>query len=279
MKLVRFGPKGKEKPGLIDESGTLRSLADHIDDLTPDVIGSEVFAELAKIDVSSLEVVEGERLGVPVANVGKIVCIGLNYSDHAEEAGMEVPPEPVVFMKATSALSGPYDDVELPRGSVKTDWECELAIVIGKEAKYVEVEDAFDYVAGYTVLNDISEREYQIERSGQWVKGKSHDTFAPVGPWFVTKDEVDDPQALSMWLDVNDKRFQEGTTSTMVYGVAFLVSYLSKFMSLQPGDIISTGTPPGVGMGQKPQVFLKEGDVMTLGIQGLGSQKQTVVRA
>lgn len=279
MKLVRFGPKGKEKPGLVDESGMIRSLAGHIDDLTPDVIGSEVFADLAKIDVSSLEVVEDARLGAPIAHVGKVVCIGLNYSDHAEEAGMDVPPEPVVFMKATSALSGLYDDVELPRGSVKTDWECELAIVIGKEAKYVEVEDAFDYVAGYTVLNDISEREYQIERAGQWVKGKSHDTFAPVGPWLVTKDEVDDPQALSMWLDVNDKRFQEGTTSTMVYGVAFLISYLSKFMSLQPGDIISTGTPPGVGMGQKPQVFLKEGDVMSLGIQGLGSQMQKVVSA
>ncbi|NVK18311.1 MAG: fumarylacetoacetate hydrolase family protein [Methylocystaceae bacterium] len=277
MKLVRFGDKGSEKAGIIDDTGAIRSLEGHLDDITPQSLSDDVLDKLRTIDLESLDVVEGARIGTPISNIGKIVCIGLNYSDHAAEADMEVPPEPVIFMKATSAINGPDDDVILPRGSQKTDWECELAIVIGKEAKYVSEEDTFDYVAGYTILNDISERAFQIERAGQWVKGKSCDTFAPIGPWLVTRDEVLDPQNLSMWLDVNGKRFQEGTTETMVYGVRHLVSYLSQFMSLQPGDVISTGTPPGVGMGQNPAVYLKDGDVMSLGIQGLGVQTQKVI--
>lgn len=277
MKLVRYGEKGQEKAAIIDDSGAIRSLEGHLDDVTPDYLSDLQLDKLKSIDLESLDVVENVRLGCPVNNIGKVICIGLNYSDHAAEAGMDVPPEPVVFMKATSAINGPDDDVVLPRGSQKTDWECELAIVIGKEAKYVSQDEAFDYVAGYTILNDVSEREYQIERAGQWVKGKSCDTFAPIGPWLVTRDEIADPQNLSMWLEVNGKRFQEGTTETMVYGVRHLVSYLSHFMSLQPGDVISTGTPPGVGMGQKPPVYLKDGDVMSLGIQGLGVQTQKVI--
>ncbi|MDV7338681.1 fumarylacetoacetate hydrolase family protein [Terasakiella sp. A23] len=277
MKLVRFGDKGVEKPGIIDAVGNVRSLEGQVRDIDGATLSESALSKISSIELDSLPIVEGERLGVPIAGIGKIICIGLNYSDHAAEAGMEVPPEPVIFTKATSAINGPYDNVLLPRGSEKTDWECELAVVIGKEAKYVAEEDSFDYIAGYTILNDVSERAYQIERAGQWVKGKSCDTFAPIGPWLVTKDEVPDPQNLSMWLDVNGTRFQEGTTKTMVYGVRHLVSYLSQFMSLQPGDIISTGTPPGVGMGQKPPVYLKAGDEMTLGIQGLGVQKQRVI--
>ncbi len=278
MKLVRFGPKGEEKPGIVDAAGTVRSLEDHVYDIDGQVLSDTSLQELSNLDLTTLpEVGEGERLGPCVGNIGKILCIGLNYSDHAAEAGMEVPPEPVLFTKATSAINGPNDDVLLPRGSEKTDWECELAVVIGTEAKYVSEEEALDYVAGYCIVNDISERAYQIERAGQWVKGKSCDTFAPIGPWLVTKDEVPDPQNLSMWLEVNGVRYQEGSTKTMVYGVAHVVSYLSHFMSLQPGDVISTGTPPGVGMGMNPQIYLKAGDVMELGIQGLGVQKQKVV--
>lgn len=277
MKLVRFGQKGQEKPGILDEQGAVRSLEGYVDDIDGCCLAAGGLDRIAKIDVHDLPVIEGERLGPCVGHIGKVLCIGLNYSDHAAEAGMEVPAEPVLFTKATSAINGPNDDVVLPRGSVKTDWECELAVVIGKAAKYVEESEAMDYVAGYCILNDVTERAYQLESTGQWVKGKSCDTFAPLGPWLVTKDEVADPQNLNMWLEVNGQRFQEGTTETMVFGVAHLVSYLSRFMSLQPGDVISTGTPPGVGMGQTPPVYLKAGDEMTLGIQGLGVQRQKVV--
>ncbi|MEQ8287949.1 fumarylacetoacetate hydrolase family protein [Thalassospira sp.] len=279
MKLLRYGPLGKEKPGLLDANDTIRDLSGLINDLDPETISSETFAKIAAIDPESLPVVDGSpRIGACVGKPGKYICIGLNYSDHAAEAGMELPPEPIVFFKATSAVCGPNDTVEIPRGATKTDWEVELGIVIGKYAKYVDEADALDYVAGYCLTNDVSERAFQLEHSGQWVKGKSADTFGPTGPWLVTRDEIADPQNLSMWLDVNDKRYQDGSTKTMVYGVAFVVSYLSRFMSLQPGDIISTGTPPGVGMGQNPQVYLKPGDVMELGIEGLGRQRQEVVQ-
>eukprot|EP00003_Mantamonas_plastica_P014982 TRINITY_DN25674_c0_g1_i1.p1 TRINITY_DN25674_c0_g1~~TRINITY_DN25674_c0_g1_i1.p1 ORF type:complete len:282 (-),score=36.10 TRINITY_DN25674_c0_g1_i1:112-957(-) len=279
MKLLRYGPLGKEKPGLLDANDTIRDLSGLINDLDPETISSETFAKIAAIDPESLPVVDGTpRIGACVGKPGKYICIGLNYSDHAAEAGMELPPEPIVFFKATSAVCGPNDTVEIPRGATKTDWEVELGIVIGKHAKYVDEADALDYVAGYCLTNDVSERAFQLEHSGQWVKGKSADTFGPTGPWLVTRDEIADPQNLSMWLDVNDKRYQDGSTKTMVYGVAFVVSYLSRFMSLQPGDIISTGTPPGVGMGQNPQVYLKPGDVMELSIEGLGRQRQEVVQ-
>jgi len=278
MKLIRFGPRGQEKPGVIDLNGDIRSLEDHIYDIDGATLSVETLTELSQIDLSSLPKIDPEtRLGACVESVGKILCIGLNYLDHAIEAGMEVPSEPILFTKATSAINGPNDDVVLPRGSEKTDWECELGVVIGTHAKYVSEEDALDYVAGYCIVNDISERAFQIERVGQWVKGKSCDTFAPIGPWLVTKDEVADPQELKMFLDVNGKRFQDGSTKTMVFGVAHIVSYLSEFMSLHPGDVIITGTPPGVGIGQKPPVYLKAGDVMRLGIEGLGEQCQTVV--
>lgn len=279
MKLLRYGPLGQEKPGLLDADGTIRDLSAVIDDLDPGTISDATFACIAAIDPASLPAVSGNpRIGSCVGQPGKYICIGLNYSDHAAEAGMDLPPEPIVFFKATSAVCGPNDDIEIPRGSTKTDWEVELGVVIGKQAKYVDEADALDYVAGYCLTNDVSERAFQLEHSGQWVKGKSADTFGPTGPWLVTRDEVADPQNLSMWLDVNGKRYQDGSTKTMVYGVAFVVSYLSRFMSLQPGDIISTGTPPGVGMGQKPQVFLKPGDVMELGIEGLGTQHQKLVQ-
>ncbi|MFV1853301.1 MAG: fumarylacetoacetate hydrolase family protein [Thalassospira sp.] len=279
MKLLRYGPLGQEKPGLLDADGTIRDLSAVIDDLDPGTISDATFARIAAIDPASLPAVSGNpRIGSCVGRPGKYICIGLNYSDHAAEAGMDLPPEPIVFFKATSAVCGPNDDIEIPRGSTKTDWEVELGVVIGKHAKYVDEADALDYVAGYCLTNDVSERAFQLEHSGQWVKGKSADTFGPTGPWLVTRDEVADPQNLSMWLDVNGKRYQDGSTKTMVYGVAFVVSYLSRFMSLQPGDIISTGTPPGVGMGQKPQVFLKPGDVMELGIEGLGTQHQKLVQ-
>ncbi len=279
MKLLRFGDTGSEKPGLLDGDGNIRDLSAHIDDLAGENISPDALAKLGAIDVKSLPLVEGSpRLGPCVAGTGKLMCIGLNYSDHAAETGMEVPPEPILFMKASSAIVGPNDIVEIPRGSVATDWEVELGVIIGKTAKYVSEEDALDYVAGYCVCNDLSERDFQAKRSGQWTKGKSCDTFGPTGPYLVTKDEVPEPNNLAMWCDVNGHRYQDGSTKTMVYQVAFLVSYLSQLMSLHPGDIISTGTPPGVGMGQKPPVYLKPGDVMELGIEGLGSQRQDVVQ-
>tara|TARA_R110002126_G_C10490621_1_gene504059 strand:- start:2709 stop:3554 length:846 start_codon:yes stop_codon:yes gene_type:complete len=281
MKLLRFGKAGQEKPGILDSDGNMRDLSAHLADISGDALGDEALGQLAKIDLTTLPLVKGNpRLGPCVAGVGKFICIGLNYSDHAAESGMDVPPEPVVFFKATSAICGPNDDVEIPRNSTATDWEVELGVVIGKEAKYISEADALDHVAGYCVINDLSERDFQLKRSGQWVKGKSADTFGPIGPWLVTRDEVPDPQDLSMYLDVNGKRYQDGTTKTMVYGVAHVVAYLSQFMSLQPGDVISTGTPPGVGMGQKPDpIYLKAGDRMELGITGLGTQVQTTIKA
>ncbi|AKP89738.1 MULTISPECIES: fumarylacetoacetate hydrolase family protein [Achromobacter] len=277
MKLVRYGQPGQEKPGLIDAQGALRDLSGVVADIDTAAIAPAELARLAKLDPASLPRVDGAvRYGCPVNGVGKIVCVGLNYADHAAESGLPVPAEPVLFLKPSSSLSGPNDPVIIPRGSVKTDWEVELGVVIGKKASYVEESEAMDYVAGYTVVNDVSEREYQIERGGQWDKGKGCDTFAPVGPWLVTRDEVADPQNLDMWLEVNGHRFQNGSTRTMVFGVKTLVSYISRFMSLMPGDIISTGTPPGVGLGQKPPVYLKAGDEMRLGIAGLGEQRQAL---
>ncbi len=278
MKLLRYGPVGQEKPGLVDKDGKVRDLSAHVKDIAGDAISPDGLKKLAAIDPASLPVVNVDRYGPCVAGTGKFICIGLNYSDHAAETGATVPPEPIIFMKATSAIVGPNDNVEIPRGSLKTDWEVELGVVIGKHAKYVGEDEAMDHVAGYCLINDVSERAFQAERQGQWTKGKSADTFGPTGPWLVTKDEIEDPQNLKMWLDVNGHRYQNGTSATMVYGVKYLVSYLSQFMSLHPGDIISTGTPPGVGLGQKPNVFLKEGDVITLGIEGLGEQRQDVVQ-
>ena len=280
MKLLRYGPKGQEKPGIVDADGVVRDLSGLVYDIAGDVLTDQGLAGIAEADLSSLPAVEVDRYGPCVGGVGKFICIGLNYSDHAEESGLEVPPEPVIFAKATSAICGPNDAVEIPLGSKATDWEVELGVVIGKEAKYIDEADALDHVAGYCVINDISERDFQNKRAGQWTKGKSADTFGPIGPWLVTRDEVPGPQNLSMYLDVNGKRRQDGSTNTMVFGVAHLVSYLSQFMSLQPGDIISTGTPPGVGMGIKPEpVYLKVGDNMELGIEGLGVQHQNVMAA
>ena len=280
MKLLRYGPKGAEKPGILDADGRIRCLAAVLPDLDGAAITADGLAKLRTLDVGSLPLVDGNpRLGACVAKIGKFVCIGLNYADHAAELGLKVPPEPVIFMKVTSAVCGPNDDVEIPRGSEKTDWEVELGVVIGKPAKYVAEADAMEHVAGYCVVNDVSERAFQAERSGQWTKGKSHDTFGPIGPWLVTRDEVPDPQNLAMWLEVDGHRYQDGSTRTMVYKVPFLISYLSQFMSLQPGDVISTGTPPGVGMGQKPPVFLRPGQTMRLGIDGLGEQTQRTVQA
>jgi len=280
MKLLRYGPVGQEKPGLLDAQGRIRDLSAHVGDIAGDALLPEGLARIAALDLQGLPVVTGNpRLGACVAGTGKFICIGLNYSDHAAETGAQVPSEPIIFMKATSAIVGPNDVVEIPRKSVKTDWEVELGVVIGKTAKYVGEQDALQHVAGYCVINDLSEREFQLERQGQWTKGKSADTFGPTGPWLVTRDEIPDPQHLPMWLEVNGVRRQNGSTATMVFGVAKLVSYLSQFMSLRPGDIISTGTPPGVGLGLKPPVFLKPGDVMTLGIEGLGQQRQEVVAA
>ena len=276
MKLLRYGAPGAEKPAILDGDGAIRDLSGHVSDIGGKEIDPAALAVLAKLDPTTLPLVAGTpRIGPCVTGTGKFICIGLNYADHAAESGMAVPPEPVVFMKATSAIVGPNDDLLIPRGSEKTDWEVELGVVIGKTAKYVSEADALDYVAGYCTVHDVSERAFQIERSGQWTKGKSCDTFGPIGPWLVTKDEVADPQNLGLWLKVNGETVQNGTTKTMVYGAAFLVSYLSQFMSLHPGDIISTGTPPGVGMGMKPPRYLKAGDVVELGIEGLGSQKQT----
>jgi len=284
MKLLRYGPPGQEKPGLLDAQGRVRDLSAHVADLSGAALLPDSLARLRALDPDSLPLVAGTpqaglRLGPCVGRVGKFICIGLNYSDHAAESGMQVPPEPVVFNKWTSAIVGPDDAVEIPRGSLKTDWEVELGVVIGQGGRYIEPADALSHVAGYCVVNDVSEREFQLDRSGTWDKGKGCDTFGPTGPWLVTADEVPDPQALGMWLEVDGHRYQNGSTATMVYGVAFLVSYLSRFMSLQPGDIISTGTPPGVGLGQKPPVYLRAGQTMRLGIDGLGVQTQTVVQA
>ena len=276
MKFLRYGDAGAEKPGVLDESGTIRDLSGVVPDLSGDVLAN--LGRLRDLDISALPLVGGTpRLGPPVAGTGKFICIGLNYSDHAAETGATVPPEPIIFMKATSAICGPNDPVIIPRGSEKTDWEVELAVIIGKRAKYVSQADALDHVAGYTVTNDVSERGFQLERSGQWTKGKSCDNFGQIGPWLVTPDEVADPQNLAMWLRVNDTTMQDGSTATMVYGVAFLIHYLSQFMTLHPGDIISTGTPPGVGMGQVPPRYLRAGDVIELGIEGLGQQRQKVI--
>lgn len=278
MKLVRYGRIGHEKPGLIDAEGRLRDLSAIIDDIGPAQLSDKALRKLAKLDPAKLSLVRGKpRFGVPMAQVGKFIAIGLNYSDHAAEAGMPIPTEPIVFMKATTSLSGAHDPIMLPKGSVKTDWEVELGIVIGTKAQYVTEKDALQYVAGYCVVNDVSEREYQLERGSQWDKGKGCDTFGPVGPWLVTRDEVPRPQRLSMWLDVNGQRMQTGNTKTMVFSAAKLVSYVSRFMTLMPGDIITTGTPPGVGMAMKPQRFLHAGDEVTLGIEGLGEQRQIVV--
>ena len=282
MKTLRYREGNSVKPGIVDKEGKIRDASSIVDDWDNTTVTVEKLHSIQSADLSSLPVVDNNVSIAPCVckqSIGKFICIGLNYSDHAEETGMEVPPEPIMFMKATSAVIGPNDDVIIPKNSFKSDWEVELGVIIGKEAKYISEDQYQDHIAGYCVVNDLSERAFQIEHSGQWVKGKSCDTFGPIGPYLVTKDEVADPQNLKMWLDVNGKRMQDGSTSTMVYGVNFLVSYLSQFMSLQPGDIISTGTPPGVGMGMKPQVFLKPGDVMRLGIEGLGEQKQMTVAA
>ena len=282
MKTLRYREDNSVKPGILDKEGKIRDVSSIVNDWDNTTVTVEKLHSIQSEDLSLLPLVDNNVSIAPCVckkSIGKFICIGLNYSDHAEETGMEVPPEPIMFMKATSAVIGPNDDVIIPKNSFKSDWEVELGVIIGKEAKYISEDQSQDHIAGYCVVNDLSERAFQIERSGQWVKGKSCDTFGPIGPYLVTKDEVTDPQNLKMWLDVNGKRMQDGSTSTMVYGVNFLVSYLSQFMSLQPGDIISTGTPPGVGMGMKPQVFLKPGDVMRLGIEGLGEQKQKTVAA
>ena len=278
MKLLRYGPSGNEKPGLLDDEGTIRDLSREVADITPEMISPAGLDRLRALDHSKLTAVSGEpRIGVPVAEIGKIVAVGLNYADHAKEAGLPIPEEPVLFTKTTSAISGPYDPVEIPPGSTKTDWEVEIAFVIGATARRVSESEAAAHIAGYCILNDVSEREHQIERGGQWMKGKCADTFAPIGPWLVTPDEVGDPQALGMRLDVNGRRFQEGNTSTMIFGCVYCLSYISQFLTLFPGDVVTTGTPPGVGLGQKPPVFLKPGDVMELGIDRLGEQRQELV--
>ena len=278
MKLLRFGPRGSEKPGIVDTDGNIRDLSGIVLDIAGETLSNKKLAKLAALDLSKLPLVENvDRLGSCISGTGKFICIGLNYADHAAESGMDVPPEPVIFMKATSAICGPNDPVIIPRNSEKTDWEVELGVIIGKRAKYVSEEDALDYVAGYCVINDVSERAFQIEHAGQWTKGKSADNFGQIGPWLVTKDEIADPQNLKMWLTVNGESRQNGSTKTMVYGVAHVVAYLSKFMSLHAGDIISTGTPPGVGMGLNPPTYLKPGDIVELGIEGLGAQRQDVI--
>ncbi|MCC5954664.1 MAG: fumarylacetoacetate hydrolase family protein [Natronohydrobacter sp.] len=281
MKLLRYGVSGQERPGLLDSAGRVRDLSAHIPDLSGSALLPETLAQLAALDPDSLPLVAGTpqsdlRLGPCVGQVGKFICIGLNYADHAAESGMAIPPEPVIFNKWTSAIIGPDDDVQIPNGSAKTDWEVEFGIIIGKPGSYIREEDALSHVAGYCVINDVSEREFQLDRAGTWDKGKGCDTFGPLGPWLVTPDEIDDIDALHMWLEVDGHRYQDGSTATMVYKVPHLISYCSQFMSLQPGDVISTGTPPGVGMGQKPPVYLKGGEVMRLGIEGLGVQTQRV---
>lgn len=281
MKLLRYGPTGQEKPGLLDSEGKIRDLSGEIADIDGAVLSDAALARLGALDIAGLpEVAESPRLGPCVGSIGKFICIGLNYSDHAAEAGHPDPKEPIVFMKATTAVCGPDDNIEIPRTSEKLDWEVELGVIIGKRAKYVSKEEALDHVAGYCTANDVSERSFQSERSGQWTKGKSHDTFGPIGPWLVTRDEVPDPQNLNLWLDVDGERRQTGNTGTMIFDVATIVSYLSQFMTLEPGDVISTGTPPGVGMGHKPEpIYLKAGQVMTLEVEGLGRQTQTTVQA
>tara|TARA_B100001013_G_scaffold307565_1_gene211159 strand:- start:180 stop:1022 length:843 start_codon:yes stop_codon:yes gene_type:complete len=280
MKLLRYGPKGAEKPGLLDANNQMRDLSSIIPDLTGDTVDPGTMARLSALDTDTLPPVEGTpRIGPCIGNVGKLVCIGLNYSDHAKETGSPIPSEPIVFMKATSSINGPDDDIELIRDSVKTDWEVELGFVIGRETKYVTEAQALDHVAGYCIVTDVSEREWQIERQGNWSKGKSGDTYGPIGPWLVTPDEVGDPQSLGLWLDVNGTRYQDGNTNTMIFPVSKIISYLSECMSLQPGDVIATGTPPGVGMGMKPQIFLRAGDTMRVGVEGLGVQAQRIVDA
>ena len=279
MKLLRHGEFGKEKPGIIDQEGKIRDLSDHITDINGDNINSESLKKIASIDLYNLPIVsENTRLGACVGNIGKFLCIGLNYSDHAAESGLPVPSEPILFSKATSAIVGPNDNVEIPRNSVETDWEVELGIIIGKNAKYIDEANAEEYIAGYCVVNDVSEREFQLKKEGQWTKGKSCDTFGPTGPYLVTKDEIPDVQNLTMYLDVNGQRMQDGSTNTMIFSANHIVYYLSQFMSLNPGDVIATGTPPGVGGGMKPPVFLKAGDKMKLGIEGLGEQSQTCIQ-
>ena len=279
MKLLRYGPIGAEKPGILDDNGEIRDLSGIVDDIDPSALSDRVLQKLRDADLSKLSIVSGDpRVGACVGNIGKMICIGLNYSDHAAETGATPPPEPIIFMKVNSAICGPNDDVRIPKTSEKTDWEVELGFVIGKEAKYVSEVNAMEHVAGYCIVNDVSERSFQAERSGQWTKGKSCDTFGPTGPWMVTRDEIPNPQNLKMTLDVNGKRYQDGSTNTMIFGVEFLVHYLSQFFTLYPGDVISTGTPPGVGLGVKPNpVFLKPGDEMRLSIEGLGEQHQKCV--
>ena len=280
MKLLRYGPPGEEKPGILDGGGAIRDLSGHVGDITGETIGAESLARLRQIDPASLPKVAGRpRIGPCVGNVGKFVAIGLNYSDHAKEAGMAIPDEPLIFTKATSSISGPDDNIVMPRGASKVDWEVELGIVIGGHAKYVDEARALGTIAGYCVVNDVSERAFQLETSGQWVKGKSADTFGPIGPWLVTADEVPEPQNLHLWLEVNGERAQDGSTRTMIFPVPYLVSFVSRFMSLQPGDIITTGTPPGVGHGRKPPTYLNPGDIVTLSVEGLGTQRQEVVAA
>ncbi len=280
MKLLRYGPKGQEKPGMLDGQGRIRDLSGHVADLSGAALTPEGLARIAALDVAALPLVEGHpRLGPCVGGVGKFICIGLNYADHAAETGAAIPTEPVVFNKWTSAICGPNDDIEIPRGSSKTDWEVELGVIIGKGGRYIEESDALSHVAGYCVINDVSEREWQLERGGTWDKGKGCDTFGPLGPWMVTPDEAGEVGNLPMWLEVDGHRYQNGSTATMIFTVPQIIAYLSRFLSLQPGDVISTGTPPGVGLGQKPPVYLKGGEVMRLGIEGLGEQVQKVVRA
>jgi 2-keto-4-pentenoate hydratase/2-oxohepta-3-ene-1,7-dioic acid hydratase in catechol pathway len=277
MKLVRYGLPGQERPGLLDKQGKVRNLSGYVDDIASDSLGSGVLEKLSDLQHSSLEEVDGSpRLGVPVGKIGKIVCVGLNYRDHAEESGMEIPNEPVIFMKATTSLSGPYDPIEAPPGFKKLDWEVELGIIIGKTARYVSEEKAEESIVGYCVAHDVSERYFQLERDGQWLKGKSCDTFCPLGPWLVTKDEVDDPHSLAIWTEINGKRYQNSNTSQFIFRIPMLISYISQFMTLLPGDIVLTGTPPGVGMGQSPNVWLKPGDEVRMGIDGLGEQRQEV---
>ena len=282
MKTLRYRIGKEVKPGILDSEENIRDASSLVNDWNNKNVTIEKLNEVKQVDLSSLPIVESHDGIAPCVckeSIGKIICIGLNYSDHAEETGQKVPPEPIIFAKATSSVIGPNDDVEIPKKSVKSDWEVELGVIIGKKAKYISESESQSHIAGYCVINDLSEREFQIEHSGQWMKGKSCDTFGPIGPYLVTTDEIPDPQNLKMWLEVNGKKMQDGSTSTMVYGVNFLISYLSQFMSLQPGDIISTGTPPGVGMGMNPQVFLKAGDVMKLGIEGLGEQTQKTIQA
>ena len=280
MKLVRFGEAGKERPGLLDKDGHIRDLSAHVKDITGDVLSDDSLKQIGAIDPLTLpRMPDGVRLGSPVATPSKFVAIGLNYADHAAETGAAIPKEPIIFLKAVTSMSGPNDPVEKPRDSTKLDWEVELGLIIGKRAKYVEETDAFSHIAGYCLANDVSERYFQIEREGQWTKGKSHDTFGPLGPWLVTKDEIADPQNLPMWLDVNGERQQTGSTATMIFKIPKIIAYVSRFMTLLPGDVIVTGTPPGVGSGKKPQRFLNVGDVVTLGVEGLGTQRQQIVAA